>query len=209
MTGPSIDPFAAMDGFPELSTARLLLRQIIWGDFPWYLRHFSLPEISEGQGSPPPADEEQARADFERRIIEPWRDHDGLRWGLCLREDDVSPPATLPLIGSAGVFYVDGKLRSCELGYDLDPAYWRRGLMLEALACILDFVFGELGMNRVQALAMPHNRASRGLLERLGFTQEGVMREHSLDERGELVADVLYSLLAREWQGSREVMRRP
>ena len=204
MTGPSFEPFASITAFPVLTTERLILREITWDDLPWYVRHFSLPEIVEGQGFPAPADEQEARTDFERRVIAPFAERDGMRWGLCLRTDAGQPDgraaARLPLIGSATVFDVDAKVGSCEVGYDLDPAYWRRGLMLEAATAVLEFAFTVMGLNRIQAVSLPYNAASRGLLERLGFREEGVMREHSLDERGALVDDVLYSLLAREWR---------
>ena len=189
-------PFDGIATFPVLTTERLLLRDVTVEDFPWYVAHFSRPEVAEGQGCAPPPDEEAAQADFERRILEPFAAKDGIRWGLVLRED----PS--PLIGSAGVFYIDAKVRSCEFGYDLDPAYWGRGLMIEACRAILDFVFTQMGMNRVAALLMPRNLRSRAVVERLGFTQEGVMREHGVDERGELVDDVLFSLLRREWRGA-------
>jgi ribosomal-protein-alanine N-acetyltransferase len=108
-----------------------------------------------------------------------------------------------PLIGSAGFYDWDGEVRSAEFGYDLRPGYWGRGLMAEALMAILDFVFGSLGLNRAQVLLMPRNRRSRRLVERLGFTEEGTLREHDFDERGELCDDVVFSLLAREWRARR------
>ena len=51
MTGPSFEPFASIAAFPVLTTERLILREIIWDDLPWYVRHFSLPEIVEGRAS--------------------------------------------------------------------------------------------------------------------------------------------------------------
>ena len=116
-------------------------------------------------------------------------------------ERSAGPPA--PLIGSAGFYDWDGEVRSAEFGYDLRPEYWGRGLMAEALTAILDFAFGRLGLNRAQVLLMPRNRRSRRLVERLGFTEEGTLREHDFDERGELCDDVVFSLLAREWSERR------
>ncbi len=202
MTESQPDPFATITAFPVLTTARLMLRQISLDDLGWYIDHFSRQEVAEGQGCAPPANAEAARADFDRRIIAPFEERDGLRWGLCLRpEGDDKRVDSLPLIGSAGVFYVDAKVRSCELGYDLDPDYWGRGYMSEAVTAILDFVFRCMGINRVQALLIPRNDRSRELVERLGFVEEGFMREHSVDERGELIDDILYALLRREWRG--------
>ena len=91
-------------------------------------------------------------------------------------------------------------MRSAEFGYDLRPEYWGRGLMTEALTAILDFAFTRLDLNRAQIVLMPRNGHSRRLAERLGFTEEGTLREHDLDERGALCDDVVFSLLAREWR---------
>ena len=115
----------------------------------------------------------------------------------------VPAAARSPLIGSAGFYDWDPKIRSAEFGYDLRPEHWGRGLMAEALAAILEFAFGRLGLNRAQIVLMPRNRRSRRLAERLGFTEEGTLREHDLDERGELCDDVVFSLLAREWRARR------
>lgn len=204
------DPFDDLPGFPELTTPRLKLRRVTLDDVGWYLDHFSIPEIVAGQGCAPPADLEAAREQLQRYFVDSFEQHRGIRWGLVLREDaaeaaagdgaETGSPAA-PLIGSAGFYDWNAEVRSAEFGYDLRPEYWGRGLMAEALGAILDFAFTRLGLNRAQILLMPRNLRSRRLAERLGFTEEGVLREHDLDERGELCDDVVFSLLAREWRG--------
>jgi ribosomal-protein-alanine N-acetyltransferase len=207
------DPFERLLAFPVLETERLTLREVTADDAPWYLAHFSRPEIVQGQGYAPPADLEAARRELHEYFTRLFSRHAGLRWGLELRAgagesggaaDGGSAEATGPeagaLIGSAGLYDWDEEVRSAEIGYDLDPAYWGRGLMAEALSAIFDFAFTQLDANRLQAIAIPGNSASRSLLERLGFTQEGVLREHGHDEHGGLVDDVMYSLLRREWR---------
>ena len=73
--------------------------------------------------------------------------------------------------------------------------------MHEALQALLDFGFGELDLNRIEADIDPRNSASARTLERLGFTKEGYLRERWIV--GEEVSDTaLYGLLRREWRSS-------
>jgi [ribosomal protein S5]-alanine N-acetyltransferase len=193
------DPFDSLDGFPVLTTERLLLRQVTLNDAEWYLAYFSKPEIVRGQGYAPPADLEAARGELTRYFIDSLAEHWGLRWGLALREQAVEA-ARAPLIGSAGYYGFDPEAHVAELGADLSPEHWGRGLMSEALTAIIDFGFERLEVNRVQALILPHNVRSRRMVARLGFTEEGTLREHGLDEHGRPCDDVMYSLLRREWR---------
>lgn len=69
---------------------------------------------------------------------------------------------------------VRGVFQSAMLGYSLDVDCVGGGLMHEALARVLDEVFGPLvSLHRVQASVRPENARSRRVLERLGFQREG------------------------------------
>jgi ribosomal-protein-alanine N-acetyltransferase len=92
-----------------------------------------------------------------------------IRWGITLKPSDT-------VIGTCG--YVWLRQYRGEIGYDLASAYWRRGIMREALEAILEFGFADLGLNRVEALVMSENNASAGLLRSLGFHEEGLLRQH-------------------------------
>ena len=73
--------------------------------------------------------------------------------------------------------------------------------MHEALRALLDFGFGELDLNRIEADIDPRNGASARTLERLGFTKEGYLRERWIV--GDEVSDTaLYGLLRREWRSA-------
>jgi ribosomal-protein-alanine N-acetyltransferase len=177
--------------FPELETKRLRLREITMDDAAWYLSHFSLPEIACGQGFPAPADIGVARDELARFIVDLRARGEGLRWGISLKGEDT-------LIGSAGFYDWDRRVGSAEMGYDLRPAFWGRGVMTEAATAILDHGFDGMGLNRVQVLVMPRNERSLGLAGRLGFVREGVLRDHGLDETRAVCDDVVLSLLRRE-----------
>jgi ribosomal-protein-alanine N-acetyltransferase len=94
------------------------------------------------------------------------------------------------------VNYHAGHIRSkrVAIGYIVDPAHHRKGIATEAVAAMLDFCFGELGIHRVQAFIHPDNTASCKLVEKLGFRCEGLLRDH-LRVSGVWRDDTLFALL--------------
>jgi ribosomal-protein-alanine N-acetyltransferase len=73
---------------------------------------------------------------------------------------------------SRGVFH------SCMLGYAIDGEFEGRGLMYEALAASIDWMFETMKLHRVQANHLPENERSARLLARLGFAREGLARDY-------------------------------
>lgn len=71
-----------------------------------------------------------------------------------------------------------GVFQSCMLGYAIDHEYEGRGLMREALAASIDWMFETMKLHRVQANHLPENERSARLLTRLGFMREGLAREY-------------------------------
>jgi ribosomal-protein-serine acetyltransferase len=88
--------------------------------------------------------------------------------------------------------------RSAEIGYWIGADYEGRGLVTRAAAAVLDQAFGPLGLERVSLHTDPANERSRAVARRLGFVQEGVLRQGTAfaDERRD---EVVYGLLAQEW----------
>jgi RimJ/RimL family protein N-acetyltransferase len=70
--------------------------------------------------------------------------------------------------------------------------------MHEALSALLDYGFTELNLNRVEADTDPRNERSARLLERLGFSKEGLFRERFIVD-GEVSDSAMYGLLRRDW----------
>lgn len=70
------------------------------------------------------------------------------------------------------------------IGYILNKEYWRKGFMTETLLKIIDFGFNELQVHRIEAHVMPENVASQELLEKIGFKQEGLIRERAKVKNG-------------------------
>jgi RimJ/RimL family protein N-acetyltransferase len=125
------------------------------------------------------------------------RDLEGMAAGRYLqlgieRLDDAK------LIGRCVLFSLNPQSRRADIGYALAPEAWGHGYMHEALLALLRFGFSELDLNRVEADIDPHNQRSAKLLERLGFRQEGLLRERWI-VAGEVSDSALYGLLRRDW----------
>lgn len=96
-----------------------------------------------------------------------------------------------------------GVAQAGSLGYWIGAEHARRGYMSEALFALLDFSFGPLGLHRVEAACLPHNAASRRLLLKLGFEEEGLARGY-LRIAGRWQDHVLYGLLAEDFAARRQ-----
>ena len=71
-----------------------------------------------------------------------------------------------------------GVSQTASLGYWSGARYRRQGYMTESLAVILKFALNDLGLHRVEAACLPSNTASKSLLIRSGFREEGFAREY-------------------------------
>ena len=106
------------------------------------------------------------------------------------------------IVGVAGFHTVDWHNRSTSIGYWLAASEQGRGTMTAAVRTLLEHAFGSWELHRVEIRAAPQNRRSRAIPERLGFREEGVIRE---SERvgGRYLDGVVYGLLAEEWRAAR------
>ena len=179
--------------FPEMRTRRLVLREPTMNDAAWYLEHFSRSEIVRGQGCPAPKNIDAARGELREYLVDLYKKRMGFRWVITLKGHGKP-------IGSVGFYkWSPSAGYQAEMGYDLDKEYWGQGIMTEAMEAVIDFGFRKMKLNRVEVFIMPRNKRSIGLVKRLGFKKEGVLRQRSFDEFGHLTDDALFSLLSHEW----------
>jgi ribosomal-protein-alanine N-acetyltransferase len=88
-----------------------------------------------------------------------------------------------------------------ELGVILTPVHWRLGLMTEAMRIVLQYCFSEMETHRVEATIAPEDFGSRVFLTKLGFTQEGLLRDWRRVS-GQFRSVFMYSLLKNEWEAA-------
>lgn len=97
-----------------------------------------------------------------------------------------------------------GVAQSGQIGYWMGEPYAGRGLMGEAVGVLARYSFGPLRLHRLEAACIPGNMRSIRVLEKAGFSREGLLRSY-LRINGDWQDHYLYALLAGEYhdQGSR------
>lgn len=90
-----------------------------------------------------------------------------------------------------------GVTQCCALGYWIGERFARQGYMFDAVRALVPFIFGTLGLHRIEAACLPSNEPSRNLLVKAGFRQEGMALRY-LQINGEWRDHVLFALLEDE-----------
>ena len=177
--------------FPHLETERLVLRQLRPADAPDLFRLFADDQVTRYYDLDTFTRISQARALIDR-FAQRYQNRIGIRWAIALR---ACPDG---LLGTCGYNMWLQTSRRAILGYDLASAHWRQGIMSEALRAVIRFGFERMELNRIEALVFQANAASRGLLEKLAFQPEGVLREYEY-LKGRFTDMAMYSLLRRDY----------
>ncbi|MEZ3144091.1 GNAT family N-acetyltransferase [Halobaculum sp. MBLA0143] len=124
------------------------------------------------------------------------------RYVVCLGDDGDPPPEPDAVTRVGAVSVSDADWRRPELGYWLVPEHHGRGYGKAAVGLLVDHVFRTVDHPAVGAVAYGFNDASRGLLESLGFEEEGRTRRDRFVD-GEYVDTVHYGLLREDWWADR------
>lgn len=176
--------------FPTLETERLMLTDMEAEHAPALYAMRSDEEVMRYLDRPLLGSLAEAE-DMIERIQREWAAGEIINWAVCLRE-------TGECIGYVGFYRMDFAADVVEIGYTMAKAHWRRGYGREALRAVLGWAFESFGAHKVSADVNIANEASMGLLERLGFQREAVLREDFFFA-GRHLDSVWYGLLREEW----------
>jgi ribosomal-protein-alanine N-acetyltransferase len=176
---------------PTLETKRLLLRPLTLEDTDFIFQHFSDPQVTRYLYDEPPL-ETRDQAESIIRFFEHPAGKNRNRWGIVLK-------STQRLAGTAGFHRWEKDYRRAEVGYDLAYEFWGRGLMSEALRAVIAYGFERMELNRIDALVYPGNPASLRVLLKLGFQQEGLLRDYFYQD-GKFYDHAILGLLKKDWR---------
>ena len=182
---------------PIVETAdSVTLRTFEDDDVAFYQRSCTDPEIRYALGTPTPKSESELESWLDGR--DESGEHDGFI--VCLDGDGAPAghpdPEEITRIGA--VVLIDTDEPRAGLAYWLLPEYWGEGYATEAVRTVVDYAFRTYPVRGVGAVAYDFNEASRGLLEKLGFAEEGRIREVQF-VAGEYRDAVEYGVLREEW----------
>ena len=101
-------------------------------------------------------------------------------------------------IGSISAIHIDEAVESAELGWCIGRKWWGAGIMPEAGAAVIAFLFDQVGLNRVAARYDARNAKSGRVMQKLGMTFEGVLRQAGRCNAG-ICDEAFYSILREEY----------
>lgn len=181
-------------GTKLLETPRLILRPFGHGDAQAMFDTWaSDPEVTRFLTWPT-----YTSVEVTRRVLTDWisryGDNTYFNWGITLK------PARA-VVGNIAVVSLHEDTKAADVGYCLGRAYWGKGIMTEALRAVLDFLFDEVGLNRVAAYHDVRNTGSGRVMEKAGMKREGVLRAAGRNNSG-ICDEVWYATVKSDRTGA-------
>lgn len=172
-----------------ITGTKVYLRGVEMADLPRRVEWINDPMIQRTLNFQYPMSEVKARSWLQATAADTSRRD----FSIYTRETD-------EYIGFGGLIAIDTAARKAELYVAIgDKRYWGiGGYGIDAYAVLMRYGFLELGLNRIYGLILPFNRGSLRIVERLGWSVEGVLRQ-DLFAHGELRDRTVVSILRSEW----------
>ena len=179
-------------GTQTIETPRLLLRRFTLEDaeavFANYASDESVTRYMAWPRHESVADSEKVLAQWVQDYEKP----DFYEWAIVLKE--LGQP-----IGNIEVLNIDDYVEKLNLGYSIGTAFWGKGIMPEALKAVIEFLFDQVGANRVEACHDSRNPNSGKVMQKCGMTYEGTFRQWAWTNAG--ICDTCnYSILKSDRQ---------
>ncbi|PQD95656.1 GNAT family N-acetyltransferase [Pradoshia eiseniae] len=177
-------------GYPELETNRLNLVQVKEEHTESFFEIMSKDEVTKYYGMDSLKSLEEASKVVES-FQSTYENKRGIRWGIVLKD-------TGNFVGTLGLNNLSTWSKKAEIGFELHPSHWNKGIAFEAVKEVLRYSFENLELFRIGAVTYPQNDPSIHLLNRLGFTKEGLLRGY-LYQNNQSHDSLIFSLLSTEW----------
>lgn len=176
-------------GTKRLETERLILRRFVqedaaamycnWASDPQVTKYLTWPAHSSQQVS--------------QKVIGDWvkayADDSYYQWAITLKSCGEEP------IGSISVVGMREDIAMMHIGYCIGRAWWHQGITSEALKAVMDFLFDEVGANRIESRHDPRNPNSGRVMTKCGMAYEGTL--HSADWNNQGICDACYYALLK------------
>lgn len=149
-------------------------REHLGAELPWLAQPFSPDDVQA----------------YIRAGLERFAANNGFRAGIWWRDQ---------LAGCLSLHSVEWNDRKASLGYWLGAAFQGYGIITQSCQLLIAYAFAELQLDRLEIQCATDNERSRQVALRVGFQQEGILRQ-SWRRQGHLVDQVVYGLVRNEWE---------
>ena len=192
---------------PVLSLGEVVLREVRESDAPALVLHLTKPEITRFI-SPPPSTVDG----FEEFITASQRARaggEGACFAVTLRDLDTAIglfQIRLTSSAESEATQFSGVRDSAEWGFAVATPYWGTGIFVRGAALVLDFVFEQMRVHRLEArCALKNGRGGKALVK-VGAVPEGILRK-AFTCGDEHLDQVLYAIVEQDWRASRDRTR--
>lgn len=111
------------------------------------------------------------------------------------------------IIGQISLVDLNEKYLSCEVAFTIGRSFWNKGLTTEGLNAIINYLFNEVGMNRIEARHNTLNIASGVVMQKVGMKFEGILRQVEINKHGEFYDLAVYSILKSDLQNKNSIRK--
>ena len=175
---------------PVIEAERIYLRRMLRRDAADMFEYSCNPEVTRYLLWDPHPDRLYTSR-YLSYIQSRYRSGDFYDWAVIWKESE-------KMIGTCGFTRFNFEAKSAEIGYVLNPRFWRIGVAPEAAKTVMRFGFSELDLHRIEAKYMSENIPSKKVMEKLGMQFEGVARD-SMFVKGKYVSVGTYAILRDEF----------
>lgn len=183
---------ALFNGHPTLESDSITLKKMEEDNLEEVFEIYSNDRVFEYCGIIPKHNKDTVKkmiGHFERDYSKKSR----VKWGIFLNEDN-------KLVGIMEAMEFNSKVNMVTIGYFLAESAWGKGIATESVSLLLEFLFKEVNVNRIQAEVMPPNIKSKNVLLKNGFIKEGTLRQATLWSGKGIVDLEIYGLLKEEYE---------
>lgn len=176
------------DQFPNIVTEEITLRKIIPSDVDCLFEIYSNKNLFLHS----PIKFTQNKKYVSNIIGHFERDYGkktNIHLGICLNSESDK------IVGVAEMFEYDKNVNMITIGYRLNDRFWGKGIAAKTVKAMVDYLFDDIGINRIQAFVMPENTKSLNVLRRNNFAEEGTIRQGQVWKGHGVVDLTLFSLI--------------
>ena len=106
------------------------------------------------------------------------------------------------IVGVAEIFDYNREVNMITIGYRINDRFLGRGIATKTVKAMVEYLFNDIGINRIQAFVMPENTKSLNVLRRNNFVEEGTVRQGYVWKGKGVVDLVLFSMIKSDYNGN-------
>ncbi len=176
-------------GTKRLETNRLILRRFVNEDASaMYKNWASDSEVTKYLMWPTHSSKEISE-EITKDWVSSYTNEKYYQWAIVVKENGKEP------IGSIAVVQMDESTSMMHIGYCIGKAWWHKGITSEALKAVMDFLFDEVEVNRIESRHDPRNPNSGAVMKKCGMKYEGTLRSADWNNQG--ICDASYYALLK------------